>query len=143
MKKLHLITLVAVSLLIASCSTSGKAVDNASIQGDWMILSALGISTASGEETPYIKFDGKEKVNGFAGVNRFFGSDQCTKGNSHKHLTIKERVAIDFDTQCRQQHQAEECHETQDRLARKLRHLSLILMQENTHKERCELRCEE
>ena len=80
MKKLHLITLVAVSLLIASCSTSGKAVDNASIQGDWMILTALGINTSGGEETPYIKFDGKEKVNGFAGVNRFFGSYQCTKG---------------------------------------------------------------
>lgn len=59
--------------MMASCNSSKSVTDPASIQGEWSIIEAKGISTKEGTRPATITFTADGKVNGCATVNSFFG----------------------------------------------------------------------
>lgn len=59
--------------MMASCNSSKTVADPASIQGEWSIVEAKGISTKEGTNPATITFTADGKVNGCATVNNFFG----------------------------------------------------------------------
>ncbi len=72
-KTLGLIALMF-AVLLGSCSDEKKVsgeIDN--LKGEWTIVTAMGKSTASGEQEPFINFTDSGTVNGNASVNHFFG----------------------------------------------------------------------
>lgn len=66
------ICLLVSLLVLAGCSSQQVAMQ---LAGSWSITQAMGKSTASGEKSPSITFEG-DKVHGNASVNLFHGS--CT-----------------------------------------------------------------
>ena len=82
MKSLTKIALSALSALsLAACaSQSNTASLDAQLQGSWRITSALGLSTEQVDNEAVINFTDSGSVNGFAGVNNFFGSYQIENG---------------------------------------------------------------
>lgn len=84
--KSTLMTLAAIGLLTASCSSSTSNTANGSaaesccaagaanaLIGHWRITEACGLSTEGGDEPATISFDDSLRVNGCATVNLFFG----------------------------------------------------------------------
>lgn len=67
-------SLLATGLLVASCNSGKTAVaDATSLQGEWSIVEAKGISTKDSERPTTITFSADGKINGCAAVNSFFG----------------------------------------------------------------------
>ena len=71
------------TLLMVGCA-SNKGVN---LDGAWVITSVNGMSTAGGDRQAEIIFDGKDRVNGNASVNSFFG-EYTVNGDSLKFGTM-------------------------------------------------------
>lgn len=69
-----LASLVAVSMILSSCSSSKNAAGTSALEGEWNIVTACGKSAEGGMEPAFINFAKDGKVNGNASVNSFFGS---------------------------------------------------------------------
>lgn len=74
MKKIFLVTVSAVTMLLASCGSCKNAASvSTDIRGDWSIETAMNNSTQGGDEPATISFGNDGRINGCATVNRFFG----------------------------------------------------------------------
>jgi len=82
--------------MMASCNSSKNVTGPASIQGEWSIIEAKGISTKEGTRPATINFTADGKVNGCATVNSFFGDYTFDGQNlSFDHLGLTRMMGME------------------------------------------------
>lgn len=90
-------SLLVASMAVVGCNSNKSVVaDPTSIQGEWTIVEAQGVSTEGGTHPATITFDAEGKVNGCATVNNFFGEYTFDGKNlSFDHLGLTRMMGMD------------------------------------------------
>ena len=100
MKKILGLPMLAGMLMLASCGTCKKQSMSNDITGTWVIVEAMGQSTAQGDSEAVITFEAEGKLTGNSSVNSFFGDYTFKTGTlSFRNVGMTRRMGRSMDVE--------------------------------------------